>query len=177
MKVKFYGTSNANPRLGRGQTCIYVEADGFGHVLDCGDGATTKLWLDETLDWSRLRALLVSHLHPDHAAGMFFLLHLLHERAKGNPAWDIHSFDAFRLCVPLGRGSKKLTGCLGALHVGRETLSYNLNYEYYAPGQPFSAGALTVTPFPTSHCEDAHSFALEAEGKRLVFSGDLGEAV
>ncbi|HAK97626.1 MAG TPA: hypothetical protein DCM87_22200 [Planctomycetes bacterium] len=175
MKIKFVGTSNANPHPGRSQTCIHVEANGLGHVLDCGDGAATKLWLDGDIDWSCLRALLVTHLHPDHASGAFALLHLLHQRARENPSWGIHDREAFKLCVPDGKGAHRFTQVLGALHVDRDMLAYNLNYEYYRAGMVFTAGGLKITAYPTSHCEDAHSLCLEAEGKRIVFSGDLAE--
>lgn len=175
MKIKFIGTCNSNPRPDRGQTCIYVEANGAGHVLDCGDGAATKLWLDPKIDWGTLRALFVSHFHPDHAAGTFCFLHLLHQRAKDNPGWAIHDRDAFSLCVPDGKGAHRLTQFLGALHVGRETLAYNLNFDFYKPGTVFTAGEVKVKAFPTSHCEDSHSLCIDAEGKRIIFSGDLGE--
>ena len=175
MKIKFVGTSNANPRPDRGQTCIHVEANGLGLVLDCGDGAATKLWLDGGIDWSRLRALCITHLHPDHSSGAFALLHLLHQRAKENPSWRTHDHEAFKLCLPDGKGAHRFTQVLGALHVDREMLAYNLVYEYYRAGTIFTAGGLKVTAYPTSHCEDAHSLCLEAEGKRVIFSGDLAE--
>lgn len=175
MKIKFLGTSNANPRPDRAQTCIYVECEGKGHVVDCGDGAATQLWLDPAIDWGCLRALLISHFHADHVGGAFCFLHLLKGLAKENPAWPIHREEDFRFCLPTGKPGRKVTGVLPALHLDRETLSYNMNYEFYTPGIPFQAGALEVTPMPTSHCEEAHGFTLKGGGRTVVYSGDLGE--
>ena len=37
----------------------------------------------------------------------------------------------------------------------------------------FDDGNLRVTAIPVEHCPGAHAFLLEAEGKRVVFTGDL----
>jgi ribonuclease BN (tRNA processing enzyme) len=176
VEITFLGTGNAIPRRGRGQTCLYVEADGLGHVLDCGDAAPTKLLLHPDLDWSRLRALVVTHLHPDHAAGLFVFLHLLHMLAKEHPDWLICRGEEFRLCLPQCEGSRCIADCLSAFHIGPDDLAFTLACDFYRTGEPFAAGALTVDPWPTSHADEAHGITIEHEGKRVVFSGDLGEA-
>jgi len=37
----------------------------------------------------------------------------------------------------------------------------------------FDDGVLRVTAYPVRHCPHSHAFLLEAEGKRIVFTGDL----
>jgi len=37
----------------------------------------------------------------------------------------------------------------------------------------FDDGTLRVTAIPTQHCPHSHAFLLEAEGKSIVFTGDL----
>ena len=37
----------------------------------------------------------------------------------------------------------------------------------------FDDGTLRVTAYPVRHCPHSHAFLLEAEGKRIVFTGDL----
>ena len=174
MRVVFFGTSSATPVQGRSQTCLYVEAGGLGHLVDCGDGASTKLLLDPAGDWSMLRALMVTHLHADHAVGMFTLLHQLHMQAQEHPEWAIRGREQFVLCLPGCEGSETLVSCLAAFHTPPGDLDFNLAIEYYRTHRPFSAGAVTVTPWPTTHCEEAHGFTIAAEGHRIVVSGDLG---
>ncbi len=175
MNLTFLGTSNAVPRADRGQTCIHLEADGLGHILDCGDGASTKLLLNPSLDWGTFRAILVTHLHPDHAAGLFIFLHLLHMKAIENSEWSICRGELFHLCLPESEGSQRIVDSLPAFHIGPERLAFDLAIDFYQTGRPFEAGALTVEPWPTSHADEAHGFTISAEGKRVVFSGDLGD--
>ena len=44
---------------------------------------------------------------------------------------------------------------------------------YPANGVIFDDGNLRVTAIPVEHCANSHAFLLEAEGKRVVFTGDL----
>jgi ribonuclease BN (tRNA processing enzyme) len=176
MKLKFIGTSNANPHPGRNQSALYLESGGIGYLIDCGDGAPTALWLDPDIDWNGLRGLLLTHLHPDHAGGIFNLFHLLNEKVKQEPDSDLHLHQDMKLCLPRCRPSKRITGALGPFHLSRETLAFNLNFIFYRPGSPFLVGDLEVLPLPTSHCDEAHGFTLTIDGKRIVVSGDLGEA-
>jgi ribonuclease Z len=79
VKLTFIGTGAGNFRGSRRQMCsAFVE----GVLLDCGAGATGRLH-DAAL-FDRVDAVLISHLHTDHIAGLFdFLLHtLLTERKR-----------------------------------------------------------------------------------------------
>ena len=40
-------------------------------------------------------------------------------------------------------------------------------------GTIFDDGYLKVTAIPTQHCPDSHAFFVEAEGKAVLFTGDL----
>lgn len=73
MKLTFLGTGAGNFRGSRRQPCsAYVE----GILLDCGAGATGRLYDHHLFD--RVDAVLISHLHSDHLAGLFdLLLHTL----------------------------------------------------------------------------------------------------
>jgi ribonuclease J len=51
---------------------------------------------------------------------------------------------------------------------------YALNFHDIKARQPFTIGAFTVTPYLVDHsAADAYAFLIEAEGKRLFYSGDL----
>jgi len=175
MRITLVGTSDAHPHPERKQTCLYIEAGGLGHVVDCGDGTATQLYLNESIDWGSLRALLLTHLHPDHAAGAPILLHLLYLRAKENPQWSLCTEGMFSWHLPDCEGSRRLAGSLSAYHLGPQKFPFAFDIHFYKSRKAFPAGTLTVTPFPTSHCEEAHGFSIEYGGKRIVVSGDLGD--
>jgi ribonuclease Z len=73
MKVHFLGTGAGNFRGSRRQPCsAFLE----GLLLDCGAGATGRL--HDIGRFGDVEAILISHLHSDHVAGIFdFLLHTL----------------------------------------------------------------------------------------------------
>jgi ribonuclease Z len=73
MKLTFLGTGAGNFRGGRRQMSSALLEE---ILLDCGAGTTGRLH-DAAL-FDRVDAILISHLHTDHFAGLFdFLLHTL----------------------------------------------------------------------------------------------------
>jgi ribonuclease Z len=73
MRIHFLGTGAGNFRGSRRQPCSAL-LDGL--LLDCGAGATGRL--HDIGQFASVDAVLISHLHSDHVAGLFdFLLHTL----------------------------------------------------------------------------------------------------
>jgi len=51
---------------------------------------------------------------------------------------------------------------------------YALDFHNFKAWQPFTIGEFTITPYLVDHsATDAYAFLIEAEGKRLFYSGDL----
>ena len=51
---------------------------------------------------------------------------------------------------------------------------YVVNFHDFKAWQPFTFGEFTITPYLVDHsATDAYAFLIEAEGKRLFYSGDL----
>ena len=73
MRIDFLGTGAGNFRGSRRQpSSVLVDS----LLLDCGAGATGRLYDAGRFD--RVDAVLISHLHADHVAGLFdFLMHTL----------------------------------------------------------------------------------------------------
>lgn len=71
MEVTFLGTGAGNHRGSRRQPCsAFVN----GVLLDCGAGTTGRL--EDAGLFDRVDAVLITHLHADHLAGIFdFLMH------------------------------------------------------------------------------------------------------
>jgi ribonuclease Z len=78
VKLTFLGTGAGNFQGSRRQMCGAL----FENVLlDCGAGTTGRLYDAGLFD--RVDAILISHLHSDHIAGLFdFLLHTLITQRK-----------------------------------------------------------------------------------------------
>ncbi|MFH1786087.1 MAG: ribonuclease Z [archaeon] len=81
-EVFFLGTGAAIPSKDRGHTTIAVRRNGEITLLDCGEGAQREM-IKNGLSIMKVRRILITHLHADHAAGLFSLpqsLYLLNRR-------------------------------------------------------------------------------------------------
>jgi ribonuclease J len=133
-----------------GGNCIQVSSGKTTILLDAGLplGANSQ-----PVDLSRLivDALLVSHPHQDH----FGLMGTL---PPGTPVY-------------IGRLARSLVDA-PQVFIGGDR--YALDFHDFKAWQPFTIGEFTITPYLVDHsATDAYAFLIEAEGKRLFYSGDL----
>jgi mRNA degradation ribonuclease J1/J2 len=107
----------------------------------------------QPVDLSRLSvdALLVSHPHQDHFGLMATL-------PPGTPVY-------------IGKLARSLIDAT-QVFLGKDR--YALDFHDFKAWQPFTIGDFTITPYLVDHsAADAYAFLIEAEGKRLFYSGDL----
>ena len=71
--VTFVGTGDAFGVGGRFQTCILVEAPDYRLAIDFGASSLVAL-AKLGIDHNDIDAILLTHLHGDHCAGVPFLL-------------------------------------------------------------------------------------------------------
>jgi ribonuclease J len=133
-----------------GGTCIQLSSGKTSILLDAGLplGADSK-----PVDLSHLSvdALLVSHPHQDHFGLMASL-------PSSTPVF-------------IGKLARSL---IDAPLVFRGKDRYALEFHDFKAWQPFTIGDFTITPYLVDHsAADAYAFLIEAEGKRLFYSGDL----
>ena len=72
-RVFLMGTAAAVPTLEHGTTSLAVEGGEGFLLVDCGENPLPRL-ARVGLSLDRLRGLILTHFHPDHAAGVPFLL-------------------------------------------------------------------------------------------------------
>jgi ribonuclease J len=133
-----------------GGTCIQLSSGKTSILLDAGLPLSAK---SQPLDLSRLSvdALLVSHPHQDHFGLMASL-------PPGTPVY-------------IGRLARSLIDAT-QVFLGKDR--YALDFHDFKAWQPFTIGEFTITPYLVDHsATDAYAFLIEAEGKRLFYSGDL----
>ncbi len=137
-----------------GGTCIELAAAGDRIVLDFGlplDGDATDSSLVPNVGGDDLRAILISHPHIDHYG-------LLHHMPQGIP-------------VVMGGAARRIVQAASPF-TGQMLPS--LEGHDLTHGEPLQLGAFRVTPYMVDHSAyDAYAFLVEAEGKRLFYSGDF----
>jgi len=133
-----------------GGTCIQLSSGKTSILLDAGLPLSAD---SQPVDLSRLTvdALLVSHPHQDHFGLMASL-------PPGTPVY-------------IGKLARSLIDAT-RVFLGEER--YALDFHDFKAWQPFTIGEFTITPYLVDHsATDAYAFLIEAEGKRLFYSGDL----
>ncbi|MBJ6802760.1 MBL fold metallo-hydrolase [Geomonas propionica] len=133
-----------------GGTCIQLSTEKTTILLDLGLPLSNE---SKTIDVASLNpdAVLISHPHQDH----FGLIDQLNH--------DIP--------VYIGELGKKLIDATRVL-LGKE-LPAN-SFRHFKSWQPFTVGDFTITPYLVDHSAvDAYGFLIEAEGKRIFYSGDF----
>lgn len=140
----------------------YLVRDGSAAVLlDLGQGSFPRIFAE--IEPSRLEAVLVSHLHPDHFVDLVSLRHYLRYEFDPPRRVTVHS-DA------------RLTDRLDGLHGQGGFTAAALDVV------PLRAGIRAVGPFMVeccrvTHTDDSYAFRLTVGGgPGLVYSGDVGRA-
>jgi ribonuclease J len=133
-----------------GGTCIQLSSGKTSILLDAGLPLSAD---SQPVDLSGLSvdALLVSHPHQDHFGLMATL-------PPGTPVY-------------IGKLARSLIDA-PQVFLGKDR--YALDFHDFTAWQPFTIGDFTITPYLVDHsATDAYAFLIEAEGKRLFYSGDL----
>jgi ribonuclease J len=138
-----------------GGNCIEIAADGHRIILDVGRPLDAERdasgLLPRSLDVTTpADAVLISHPHQDHYG-------LLDEVPDG---WPVHCGEATRRLI-----------AIGANMFGKPVAN---RFVPWTSGMRFEIGPFAITPFLTDHSAfDAHMLLIEAEGKRIFYSGDF----
>ncbi len=137
-----------------GGTCIELSATGDRIAIDFGlplDADPTDSSLAPNVAGDDLRGVVISHPHIDH----YGLLHHL----TGE--------------VPVAIGSAARQIIQAAAPFTRQPLPKLDGYDLMH-GQPINVGVFRITPYQVDHSAyDAYALLIEAEGKRLFYSGDF----
>lgn len=128
------GTGAGGPTAERGASAYQVRVGNRSLLLDAGEGVTRDLLrrgLDATPD-----AVLLSHAHVDHVAGLLGLAR------HGVMTGRTRALRIYALPEAMDAVSRLLS---------LEPDATFLQLTPVAPGIPFTIGGLRVTPFPTDH--------------------------
>ncbi|MCX7178619.1 MAG: MBL fold metallo-hydrolase, partial [Proteobacteria bacterium] len=137
-----------------GGSCIEVESSGERILLDVGmplAASDDSRPLVPVVDPASLRGIAISHPHQDHYG-------LLPWMPTGVP-------------VALGTAARRI---LKAAAPFTKHPALNLDGPNFVDRQPVHLGPFRITPYLVDHSAyDAYALVIEADGKRLFYSGDM----
>ncbi len=174
--ITFLGTGHGGGAPGRFQTSILLHTEGARILLDAGEPCTYSL-LSRGFALDDLDAVWITHAHCDHTAGLLMLLQASKLRRRSR-------------ALPLGLPAhlvEPLRAWLRASLLPVEYLRFPLEIFTWKAGEPVEFQGASVLPRHTSHLDryqdelqdkslEAFSFDIRVEGKRIVYTGDIGGA-
>ena len=158
MKIIFLGTSHGVPEPHRGCSTTLIEVGGTYYFIDMGMQVAKEM-VTRGLSMDAVKAVFVTHMHGDHINGLVEFADLV--------SWYYKDADPV-IYLPMLKAEALIREWLALGGVERA-----LRYEEVNAGVIFDDGMLKVTAIPTRHMEKSYGFLLEAEGKHVLFTGDL----
>lgn len=159
MQLTVLGSGYAAPTARRASAGYLVEWSGGALLVDASSGTYVRA-LRTGLEASRIRALLLTHFHPDHTADLPGMVWALRQMPEPPDA-------PLRIAGPPGTGP----------FVARVEAAFGdwACEPWVACGYPFDESGLRATAFPARHSPEALCLRIEADGRTLAFSGDTAD--
>lgn len=168
MKITFLGCSHGVPEIDRFCSCTMIEVGGKIYFIDAGAPMVDliKRYGKKVED---VKAVFTTHAHGDHIGGIGTFADLLNWYFK-DASVDLYMTEE--------KPVKAIIDYVEAIQnapFDRERIRFNIIDE----GFVYEDENIKVTAFPTQHLKKndgrrpSFGYLVEADGKRVVFSGDL----
>ena len=161
MKICFFGTGHGVAEAHKKCTATLLQVGESYYIIDAGCDIAYEL-SEKRVPFEKVRAIFVTHPHSDHTNGLLPFLTIT------NWYYTKADFTVFLPSEKLAHNYKEVV--FPALE---RSLRPEQRMEAYQQGVIYDDGTLRVTAIPTQHCLNSYAFLLEAEGKRVLFTGDL----
>lgn len=152
--VTLLGTGGMYPLPDRALTSLYVRFDGRAILVDCGEGTQIQM-RRFGLRFKPIEAILITHFHADHMAGLPGLLLTLGNEGRAEP---------LTMYGPVG-----LERTVNSLRAIFPELPYEIRFREFGMDSSavFSCIGLEVTVFPADHGIDClgYCFNLNRPGR------------
>ena len=170
MKLTFLGTSDGIPRPDRACTCMMLEVGGSSYLIDAGAPVSDILpRMGRSL--TEIRTVFNTHIHGDHAAGIYRLADIV------NGLYKTHEMDFY---IPDEVYSEHIIALIEMTsgHPGTRFDRERIRFHTIDPTVPYEDENIKLSYFATGHIDKpyhSYAFLVEAEGKKLLFTGDLSK--
>ncbi len=150
-KVIFLGTSGSTPTDQRGLPSVCIEYEGDIIMFDCGEGTQRQMMINK-INFSKVRAIFLSHIHGDHTIGVAGLVRTL---ALNKRASKLEIF------VPKGyeNAVRRLLDFDGT------KIGYEIAIRKVESGIIYTGKGYSVKAFRLSHTVPAFGFSFEENSK------------
>lgn len=178
-KIKFIGTGSGKTSSHRFHSSFIISGGGYSLLVDAGDGISRAL-LKMNLGFESFDGILISHLHPDHYAGLASLLVQMNitGRTKKLQIFTHHSL------------SETVKDFIYRSYIFREKMDFELEYIHFSEDEQIVINdRLRFKARQNSHLDDykkfdvknvlpfsCSSFLFGTGPANIFYSGDVGSA-
>lgn len=177
MRITFLGTSHGNHTYERYNSSTLLSVGDSDYLIDCGEPVAGTL-VRSGIGFERLRALFVTHMHADHVGGLSELVNMSRKTAAQGrfecylPEEGVAAAQAYLSAIYLHPDANPKPAPLMPVRPGLVYEDHNLRVTSAISAH--LAGSFDgVRLGPEPNGKQAFSYIIEAEGKRLAFSGDI----
>ncbi|MBQ8894895.1 MAG: ribonuclease Z [Clostridia bacterium] len=163
MKITFLGSSHGVPEKERYCSSAMIEAGEKTYLIDAG-APITDLLLRRGKKLEEIVAIFTTHSHSDHTFGLIPFLDLANWYYKNTKTVTYFTGEALMEQIPL-----VIESASNHTVFDRERLQLKLAHE----GRVYEDDTVRITYIPVQHMTPSYAILLEAEGKRVLFTGDL----
>lgn len=161
MKIVFLGSSHGVPEPNRRCSSTLIEVGENRYFIDMGTQSIESL-ATRNIPVESIKGIFITHMHGDHTNGLVSFLDLC--------SWYFKKADpAVFLPEPVENTICALKGWLGV----NGTKMRDFKFSPVNEGPLFDDGIIKVNAFKTLHTACSWAYLVEAQGKRVLFSGDL----
>lgn len=165
MRITFLGTGHGLPEKGRYRTSMLIDVGGASYLIDAGSPVVNQL-INMDRPIKDVRAVFITHTHNDHLINVLQMVDYI-SCTKTDASIDFYipeqnAIDAIRQYLMVTSGILNENDARMQLY-GKDFIYEDENIKLI----PFETGHLAEKGRPS------YGFILEAEEKRVIFSGDL----
>lgn len=161
MRIVFFGSSHGIPEPHRRCSSTLIEVGENRYIIDMGCQSVEDL-INRGISLDSIKGIFITHMHGDHTNGLLSFLDLA--------SWKFKTVDP-AIFLP-GQVEDAVNAITAWIQCNGVTLR-DFRFEPVKEGVLFEDGVIQITAYRTKHIENSYAYLIEAEGKRVLFSGDL----
>ena len=181
MKITVLGScSGTEPMPGRHQTSVALETGGKLYFIDAGENAGYASYL-AGIDQQKTAAIFITHTHMDHTGGLPHLLWNFRKISTLSPGHQAQmEGKVIQIHMPNLSVFDGVMAMLRASEGNYETV-FHLDPHLLRDGVAYDQDGFKLTAYHNHHLGEpipglpwlSYTFVVEAEGKKVLFSGDF----
>ena len=164
IKIVFLGTSAGVPCAERKYSCTMLQIGDSCYFVDMGMIVEHKI-VERNIDVKAIKGVFITHMHCDHTSGLPSFIYL------SDCYFNAHSLNVF---LPHEQAVSTLKNWIDCNRIDNTDCSeLKIGLNAYSEGEIFNDGVVTVKATLNRHVPNSYSLLVKAEGKNIIFTGDI----